>query len=195
MGRRARASLRAALAQDPQAYEARVALLRAERTRLVAGDADLVAVAAPLAEPARAVVEGWSYAARQAWEEVRALDSRLAVTRPNDAVYGDALRLRAAWRVATGKPDEAVAALGFLDLALPMSVDPEDYVQRARAAAVAGDVGTAIESLTQALDSTTPGAFRTVADRVATELAALPAATDVEDARGLLERKIAAFRR
>ena len=54
-----RASLRSALAEDPTAYEARVALLRAERARLLAGDAEMTALAAPLGEPARAVVEGW----------------------------------------------------------------------------------------------------------------------------------------
>jgi hypothetical protein len=76
-----------------------------------------------------------------------------------------------------------------------MSVDPDDYLQRSRAAAAAGDLGTAIESLTQALDSTTPGAFRDVADRVAARLATLPAADDLVAERDFLERKIAAFRR
>ncbi len=190
-----RASLRAALAADPDAYEARVALLRSEKVRLVAGDPDLVALAAPLVDPARAVVEGWSRQTSRDWEALRSLEPRLAATRPNDAVHGDALRLRTAWRIASGDPGAGVAALALLDLALPMSLDPEDYVQRARAAAAAGDVGTAIESLTQALDSTTPGAFRPVADRVAAELAELASGEGVAEERALLERKIAAFRR
>jgi spermidine synthase len=190
-----RASLRAALAQDPHAYEARIALLRAERSHLVAGDAELSTLAASLEDPARAVVQGWMRVAQQKWDDVRALESQLATTRPRDAVYADALRLRAGWRIESGDPDDAIQALALLDLALPMSLDPEDYVLRARAAAVAGDVGTAIESLTQALDSTTPGAYRAVADRVATELAALPPAAADDEGRELLDRKIAAFRR
>jgi spermidine synthase len=190
-----RASLRSALAEDPNAYEARVALLRAERTRLLAGDAEMTALAAPLGEPARAVVEGWGRDAAGDVPALRALEPRLAAARPGDAIYGDALRLRAAWRIASGEPDAAVEALALLDRALPMSVDPDDYLQRSRAAAAAGDLGTAIESLTQALDSTTPGAFRAVADRVAARLATLPATDDLVAERDFLERKIAAFRR
>ncbi len=190
-----RASLRAALANDPQAYEARIALLRADRRRLVAGDADLVELATPLVDPARAIVEGWAREARRDWESLRALEPRLALAGPSDAVYGDALRLRAAWRIASREREHGVAAMALLDLALPMSVEPGDYVQRARAALVVGDVGAALEGLTQALDSTTPGAFRTMADLVASELAEVPAAAEEAAARAQLERKIAAFRR
>jgi spermidine synthase len=190
-----RASLRTALAQDDGAYEARVALLRAERARLVAGAEDLVALAAPLVDPARAVVEGWKIEARGDWAALRALEPRLVTTRPDDAIYDDALRLRAAWRIASGDAREGEAALALFDLALPTSVDPDDYVQRARAAALVGDVGTAIESLTQALESTKPAAFRAVAQRVATILAALPPAGELDESRALLEQKIAAFGR
>jgi hypothetical protein len=188
-----RASLRAALGQDATAYEARIALLRAERARLVAGDPESLALAAPLVDPARAVVAGWGAEARQDWPALRALEPRLALARPADAVYGDALRLRAAWRIASGESAQATAALALLDLVLPMSVEPDDYVLRARAAQAAGDQGTAIESLMQALDSTTPGAFRAVATRVAAELATLPPVPDLTEPRADLERKIATF--
>jgi hypothetical protein len=188
-----RRSLRAALAQDPDAYEARIALLRSERARLAAGDPDLVTLAAPLADAARAVVAGWSHETRHDWPALRGLEPRLAVARPGDAIYGDALRLRAAWRIASGEPAQATAALALLDLVLPMSVEPDDYVLRARAAQTAGDAGTALESLMQALDSTTPGAFRAVATRVAAELTTLPPAPDLAEPRADLERKIAAF--
>jgi spermidine synthase len=188
-----RTSLRAALGRDPAAYEARVALLRAERTRLVAGAADLVALAAPLDDSARAVIAGWTAEANREWDAVRALEPRLAAARPVDAIYGDALRLRAAWRIASGEPNEGAAALAILELVFPTSVEPGDYVQRARAAVVAGDAGTAIESLTQALESTTPGAFRTVAQRVAAELSAIPPTPDLAAPRADLERRIAAF--
>jgi hypothetical protein len=188
-----RASLRAALGQDPGAYEARVALVRAERARIVAGDPDLVALAAPLTDPARAVVEGWTAEARGDWAAVRALEPRLARARPADAIYGDALRLRAAWRIARGEPAESITALALLDLVLPMSVEPEDYLQRARAARAAGDAGTALESLAQALESTTPGAFRAVAQRAAATLETVPAVPDLTEPRAELERKIRAF--
>ncbi|MCC6764337.1 MAG: fused MFS/spermidine synthase, partial [Deltaproteobacteria bacterium] len=190
-----RAALRAALAADPAAYEARVALLRAERRRVVAGDADARALAAGLVDPARAVVEGWSLEQVGDWTALGALEARLATARPGDAAYGDALRLRAAWRVAAGAPEDAVAALALMDLVLPLSVDPEDYVLRARAALAAADPATAVESLTQALESTTPGALRRVADRVEATLATVPSGPGDAAARALLERKIAAARR
>src|SRR5262249_18285804 len=111
-----RTSLRAALAEDSTDYEARVALLRSERARGVAGDAGMRAIAAPLEDPARAVVAGWASEAKSDWVGVRDLESRLAATRPSDAAYGDSLRLRAAWRIASGDANEATAALALLDL-------------------------------------------------------------------------------
>ena len=45
------ASLRTALALDPNAYEARIALLRVERARVVAGDPEMVALAASVGDP------------------------------------------------------------------------------------------------------------------------------------------------
>ncbi len=189
-------SLRSALALDANAYEARVALLRAERARLVAGDPEIVPLAVPpLGDPMAAVVAGWSLEAAGEWGGVQALEPRLAGVSPRDAAFGDALRLRAAWRMASGDASAAVEALGLLDRVLPLSLDPNDYLQRANAALVAGDVGTAIESLTQALDSSTPGNFRTMAARVAARAAALPPAPEFAEERDLLDRKIAAFRR
>ncbi|MCC6850017.1 MAG: fused MFS/spermidine synthase [Deltaproteobacteria bacterium] len=187
--------LRQALAVDPSAYEARAALLRAERRRVVAGDADVRSLAVPFVDPARAVIEGWSYEQAGEWAALRGLEPRLAATSAADAVYGDALRLRAAWRVAAGAPDDAVAALALVDLVLPTSVDPEDYVLRARAALAASDPATAIESLTQALESATPGALRHIADRVGATLATIPPTPGDAAARVSLERKLTAVRR
>src|SRR5205823_6318081 len=108
-------SLRAALSEDPGNYEARVALVRAERSRLVAGDRELGALAAPLGDPARAVVEGWAHQAAGDLGAVHALEARLADARPSDAMYADAVRLRAAWRIASADPDAADEALALLD--------------------------------------------------------------------------------
>ncbi len=189
------ARLRATLAADPGAYEARVALVRAERAGLAAGAPAARVVVAALPEPARSVTEGWGHEDRQAWSELRALEASLASVAPADAMYGDALRLRAAWRVAEGDAVLATEALALLDLALPMSVDPRDYLRRSRAAAAAGDADVALESLMQALDSTTPGAYRIVAGEVASALAALPVRPERAEERALLERKIAFMRR
>jgi hypothetical protein len=118
----------------------------------------------------------------------------LATTAAADAVDGDALRLRAAWRVASGDPTAAAHALDLIDRALPMSVDPEDYIRRARAARVGGDPGAALESLTQTLDATTPGFYRTMAARIASELAAVPRAPELATPRADLEATLARFR-
>ena len=190
-----RARLRAALASDPAAYEARVALVRAERAALRAGSADAVALAAGLPEPARAVIEGWTHEDRREWDALRALEPRLASVAPADAAYGDALRLRAAWRIGSGDATLAAEALTLLDRVLPMSVDPHDYLRRSAAAAITGDRDVALESLMQALDSTTPGMYRAVANDVATALASLPASASLAQERAAVERKIAFMRR
>jgi len=190
-----RARLRAALAADPEAYEARVALVRAERAALRADATDAVALAAALPEPTRAVVDGWTFEDRREWEALRAQESRLASIAPADAIYADALRLRAAWRIASNDPARAVEALGLLDRALPLSLDPHDYLRRSVAAKNAGDLDIALESLMQALDSTTPGAYAAIATDVATALAALPIGDDLVGEREAIERKVALMRR
>lgn len=188
-------SLRAALAADPRAYEARVALLRAERRRRGAGSAEVATLAAGLDDPARAVVEGWRLEDGRDWQALRGLESRLADARPDDAIYDDALRLRAAWRTAIGGEADGTEALSLLALALPTSVDPGDYLRRARAVLVAGDPGTAIESLGQALDSATPGRLRVVAEEASAILRAIGADDGDQEGRPQLERRLAVLRR
>lgn len=188
-------SLRTALAADPQAAEARIALWRAERAERGAVSADVAAIAASLDDPARAVVEGWGYEDRAEWDALRGSDERLARARPADPAYGDALRLRAAWRIAMGGREEGVAALALLDLLLPTSVDPTDYLRRARAALVAGDSATAIESLGQALDSTTPGRLRSVAEDVASLLRTIGPSAPDDGLRAAVEKRVGALRR
>lgn len=190
-----RARLRDVLARDPSAYEARVALVRADRARLRAGAADALELAAALPEHARAVVDGWTHEDGRDWAALRALEPQLASIAPADGFYGDALRLRAAWRIGGNDPELAVEALGILDRLLPMSVDPRDYVRRSAAAAVARDMDVAVESLMQALDSTTPGAYRAVATDVAKALVALPTGADLAEERAAVERKIAFMQR
>jgi spermidine synthase len=190
-----RARLRAALATDPAAYEARIALLRAERAALRAGATAAVALAADLPERTRAVIQGWTFEDRREWEPLRALERQLATVAADDACYGDALRLRAAWRIASADPALAVDAMALLDRVLPLSLDPHDYLRRSKAAAVAGSLDIALESLMQALDSTTPGAYSAIATAVATALASLPIGSELADERADLERKIAVMRR
>ena len=186
-----RSQLRAALALDAEAYEARIALLRSERTRLVAGDAGLRATAATLDDPARAVIAGWQAESSGDWASVRALEARLALAAPTDPIVNDALRLRAGWRIASGEAAAAEEALALLDRALPTSIEPLDYVQRARAAQLLGDVGTTVERLEQAIDSSTPGDYGRVGARVTEVLRTVPVTPDVAEARAGLEQKLA----
>jgi spermidine synthase len=135
-----RGHLRAAIAAGGDApATATVALLRLERSRLLAGDPELAALAAGLHDPARAVVEGWRREASGQWAALRGLEERLATATPHEASYPDALRLRALWRIESGDPRLAREALALLDRLVPISPEPAASRQhRARAVKAAG---------------------------------------------------------
>jgi len=131
--------LRDALRRAPDAYEARVALLRMVWRDHLARDATTAALAeANAPDPLAAVLAGWRLEALGEWPAVRALEARLAAASPRDAAYGDALRLRAAWRIEVGDAAARRDALPLVDRLLHVSVRGEDRDLRGRAFSVAG---------------------------------------------------------
>jgi hypothetical protein len=122
---------------DPENLEASIALLRARKTALLAGDAAVRALASGLPSSAAAVVEGWQREAVGDWAGLRALDARLAASTIYDPQYPDGVRLRALWRVEAGDPGLAREAVLLLDRMVRLSTDPADWQLRTRAGAAA----------------------------------------------------------
>ncbi len=82
-----------------------------------------------------------------AWEEVAALDVRLARVVPGDLLYGTATLARARWRLATGDAARAREAIELLDALLTRQRTSDIYLLRALAGAKAGDARLAWAAL------------------------------------------------
>jgi spermidine synthase len=182
---------RTALAQDPGDYEARVALVRLLRDRLVGGDDDAAALAAPLRDPAAVVVQGWRLEARRDWEALRALEPRLGAAPVHDAAYPDAQRLRARWRLEAGDRALFAEAVRIIDRRLlPISLQPDDMILRARLSAKLGNATAALSSLSQATEWTPRAALPRTAGLVREVLPSIPYDPDMARYRALLERRV-----
>ena len=183
--------LRTAIQQKPDNYEARMALVRFLRERLLAGDPEVAAMAAPLPEPAASVVEGWRREARRDWEGVRALEPRFADIAVQDPAYPDAQRLRARWRYEIGDRAELVEGVRVIDLRLfPMSLNPDDALLRARLSIKLGNVAGAISSLSQAAEWTPRSAGARVAARIRELLPLIPNTPEHARFRLMVERRV-----
>jgi hypothetical protein len=91
-----------------------------------------------LLESDLAVIEGWTLRDTGAWGRLRALEDQLAGAGPCDPLYEEALRLRAAWRIADGKPELALEAMELVDRVLASGRLPQDMLLRAHAVSAAG---------------------------------------------------------
>lgn len=135
---RAAALFSEALRLDPGNSEARWALLRLRRKALVQGNERARALAAGLSDGQAAVLEGFLLESAGRAPEIEALEARLSSVPFQDPASADALRLRAAWRLAGKDPGRAREALGLLDQATAADFSAGDGLLRARAAAQAG---------------------------------------------------------
>jgi spermidine synthase len=147
--RTADATLRAILEDEPQAVEARKALALLLASRIVAGDPAARTLASALEPPARAVIEGWRWSGENAWERVRVLDSELAQVPPDDTLYTPAVQLRMRWRIESGDPAQAKAAVALGDQLLVRARQPQQRLLRAWALAVSGAAEPALADLEQ----------------------------------------------
>jgi hypothetical protein len=93
---------------------------------------------AALDERLAAVVAGWRHVAAADWEAVAALDAELARSEPGQALFEEAARLRARWRLETADAEEAAEAQELLETLLLRNWTPLDGLLRARAAIAAG---------------------------------------------------------
>jgi spermidine synthase len=139
-----------ALELDPDSGEARFALLEGLRDHTApTSQSRFDQVAASATGAQRLVVEGWALEREGRWEELRALDERLAVTHPHDPSFAASTRLRASWRLVDGDTALAAEALELVDGMLLVGGTPTDMLLRARAAASAGYDDGAIASVSR----------------------------------------------
>ena len=183
--------LRTAIQQDPGNYEARMALVRLYRDRLLGGDAEVGAMAAALPAPAAIVVEGWRLESRRDWEGLRALEPRFTSIAVQDPAYPDAQRLRARWRLEIGDRAQLEEGVALIDMRLfPMSINPDDAILRARLSAKVGNAGGALGSLSHATEWTTRSAAQRTAARVREVLPLVPPAPELTRFRTMIERRV-----
>ena len=138
-----------ALALEPGSSEAAAGLL-ASRYHDVAQGRPVEGISEPdLDDRLAAVVAGWRHAEKKEWAELAARDGELARFQPGEALYEEASRLRAGWRLETKERAAAVEALAILDTLLLRQWTPEDDLRRARAAIAADQPAAAWGSLTR----------------------------------------------
>jgi spermidine synthase len=147
---RAGQELDAALASDPTQPFVRAALLRLRRSAYLRSP-EALARLAPLSAEEEAMVEAWRAQERGDDAGLAALEARLAAIDRRHPLAREALRVRADLRIAGSEPDDAIEAMDLIDQAMQYGGRPEDFVQRARAALIAGDAEEAVDSLAQLL--------------------------------------------
>jgi hypothetical protein len=131
----------------PADREARAVLVRLFRSQLLAGQPDVARVAAGIPEPGAAVIEGWALQAQGDLAGLVALEERLAAVARQDPLYPHAMRLRVAWRRASGDPALLRESLVLLDSELCALATTADLELRARVAHEAGEDFSALVTL------------------------------------------------
>ena len=154
-GEQAPESLANALRANPLNMQARYTIARDHLGALSRGEApqNIQEIAAALAGPASAVIEGLRYEAAADWESLAALDGQFAESLLTDIWHAEVVRLRAAWRVnvaenlaAEDRERFSLEALRLIEQVLIMS--PSENLQRMRAmsARTLGDDDRLLES-------------------------------------------------
>jgi hypothetical protein len=140
-----------ARALDPNDGEALAGLVASRRVDLTRGAVPELREDG-LDAPVAAVVAGWRHAARADWQGVAALDAELARIEPTDALFREASRLRALWRVESGDAKACAEATAIMERWINYFWDSEDALLHARAAAAAGEYVVAWASLARFVD-------------------------------------------
>jgi spermidine synthase len=146
-GPRGRLLLVDALREAPRHRETRAALLRLSLPELRKGLDPLELVEAPLDAAERAVIAGWRARDAGGLASLRALEPALVSVPPLHPLAGDANRLRAEWRIASGDPHLAREAGEIAGRAIWDGGYPGDMLLRARASMVAREPAAALDAL------------------------------------------------
>lgn len=137
---------RAALKLDRGSSGARFALVWLHGEAYLKDDPEIVAIAEKATDLQQAVFEGWRLSGSPFWQDLSRLEPRLAVARPFDDCWAEAMRLRAQWRVRSEEPRLAREAVALLDRLLTRGHASQDLVLRVRATLAAGDTIGALSS-------------------------------------------------
>lgn len=143
-----------ALRANPLNMQARYTIARDQLDALNRGEAseEIQAIAAELAGPAAAAIEGLRHEAADDWAALAALDGALAESRRTDIWYGDVARLRAAWRVnlaealVADRERLALEALRLVEQVLVMAPSETLHLLRAMSSRMLGDDHRVLES-------------------------------------------------
>lgn len=181
------------LAQAPRHPEARAARLRlAARSATPPRDPP---VAPPTTRLEEACWRAWSLQRAGRGEAARDLEEPLSLAHPREALFRDALRARAGWRIAAddGRPLQT-EALALLDLAIVGSEHPADLLRRAETTLRAGYLRGTVSTLSELLGPRSRAARRSAAFRARVErvLAGLPEAAPFGAWRRRLEARLRA---
>jgi spermidine synthase len=140
----AAAAYRRVLEQQPDLAEARAGLIRVLGAR-AAGDGQLPHPGGDAAEAL--LLRGLAAEADRDYGELEALDASLGALGPDHLLHGQAVRLRARWRVQSGDPARGREAIVLLDDLRRSSERPVVLLERARAGARAGEAAVTLASL------------------------------------------------
>jgi spermidine synthase len=132
------------LAPDDRA--ALVGLVASERAELRLGPVAEIREA-DLDAPTAAVLVGWRAESGALVAAIASRDEALAQIAPGDALFREASRLRAAWRLESGDAARRTEAVSIMERLLTYAAGPEDALLHARAAIEAGQIDAAWGSL------------------------------------------------
>jgi spermidine synthase len=149
----AQSTLLTAYAQDPgNRQQIQAALIKPWLSRLADRQVPrhLEDVIKDLVPPVAAVTYGWHAARDKQWGVLARLDAQLALLRPTDLLYLEAVKLRADWRIKVTSPQHqpalALEAMQLIDKAIAIFHDPDFYTLRLAAALVADRPDEVIET-------------------------------------------------
>ena len=132
---RARALFAKAIELDPQNSAARAGLIRAYSPDYFAKLSQDI----PFTAREQTVLQAMKLRVEKNWEEMAKLDSALAEIGPDDMLYGSATSMRGLWRIQIGTQEQSREAVALYDEMLTRHRSRENYYQRIRAAAAAGE--------------------------------------------------------
>ena len=150
----AQRNLMRAIDLDPDAQQARYALLRSWFSRLARDPGGLPNRIrdefAAMQGSSAVVTRAWIAAAAGDYNEIASLDPQLAEVLPTDMWYRDSVKLRADWRVKVTTPGQqpqmAREATRLIDNAIAIYQDPDFYSIRLASSFVADDILGVVET-------------------------------------------------
>jgi hypothetical protein len=150
----AQRNLLRAIDLDPDAHQARYALLRSWFIRLARDPGGLPMRIreefAAMQGSSAVVTRAWIAAAAGDYNEIASLDPQLAEVLPTDMWYLDSVKLRADWRIKVTTPGQqpqmARDATRLIDNAIAIYQDPDFYSLRLASSFVADDVLDIVET-------------------------------------------------